>query len=84
MDIHGNPKGPHGGYARATMWLVKKTHTPHRPIRVEDDLWEEFGRLAGERNRSAILRDFIAWYVRRRGAVLPKRPVPTEDEPSKS
>lgn len=61
------------------MLLVKKTHTPHRPIRVEDDLWEEFGRIAGTRNRSALLRDFIAWYVRRRGATLPKRPAPSED-----
>lgn len=62
------------------MLLVKKTHTPHRPIRVEDDLWEEFGRIAGARNRSAILRDFIAWYVRRRGATLPKRPAPAQND----
>lgn len=62
------------------MWLVKKTHTPHRPIRVEDDLWEEFGRIAGPRNRAAVLREFIAWYVRRRGAVLPKRPAPPSEQ----
>lgn len=62
------------------MCTVKDTHTPHRPIRVEDELWDEFGRLAGERNRAAILRAFIAWYVRRRGATLPKRPEPTRND----
>ena len=63
------------------MSLVKETHTPHRPIRVETDLWEEFGRIAGERNQSALLRDFMAWYVRRRGATLPKRPAATDEQP---
>ncbi|MFG2001740.1 hypothetical protein ACGFNU_21570 [Spirillospora sp. NPDC048911] len=57
---------------------MKETHTPHRPIRVENDLWEEFGQVAGERNRAAVLRDFMAWYVRRRGATLPKRPATPE------
>lgn len=59
---------------------VKETHTPHRPIRVEDDLWEKFGRLAGERNRSEVVRAFIAWYVRQRGATLPKRPGSSRDD----
>ncbi|MFF3665392.1 hypothetical protein [Microtetraspora malaysiensis] len=59
---------------------MKDTHTPHRPIRVEADLWEEFGRLVGPRNRSAIIRDFIRWYIRERGAKLPERP--TEPQPA--
>lgn len=50
-------------------------HTPHRPIRVDDELWADFGRLVGERNRAKVIREFIAWYVRRHGARLPKRPV---------
>lgn len=52
----------------------KETHTPTVPIRVDPDLWAEFGAAAGERNRSAVLREFIRWYVRQPGAKLPKRP----------
>ncbi|MEU4410698.1 hypothetical protein AB0F88_39860 [Streptosporangium sp. NPDC023963] len=53
---------------------MKETHTPHRPIRVDDELWEKFGQLVGERNRAAIVREFIRWFVRERGAKLPRRP----------
>jgi metal-responsive CopG/Arc/MetJ family transcriptional regulator len=49
-------------------------HTPTVPIRVGPDLWAEFGRLAGARNRSEVVRQFIRWYVRERGAKLPQRP----------
>ncbi|GGM26855.1 hypothetical protein GCM10011608_09540 [Micromonospora sonchi] len=52
----------------------RPTHTPHRPIRVEDELWKPFGKVAGERNRSGIIRQFIAWYLRQPGARLPERP----------
>ncbi|MEV8638923.1 helix-turn-helix transcriptional regulator [Streptosporangium sp. NPDC051023] len=48
--------------------------TPLRPIRVEDELWIEFGRLAGERKRSTVIRDFIRWYIGAPGAKLPARP----------
>ncbi|MEU8040917.1 hypothetical protein [Streptosporangium sp. NPDC049078] len=50
------------------------THTPRHAIRVEEDLWAEFGRLVGARNRSQVIRDFIRWFVRERGATLPARP----------
>ncbi|MEV0214262.1 hypothetical protein [Micromonospora sp. NPDC050695] len=52
----------------------KPTYTPHRPIRVEHELWDLFGKVAGSRNRSTVIRDFIAWYVRKPGAGLPLRP----------
>lgn len=42
-------------------------------VRVEPDLWAEFGELA-EPDRSAVLRAFIEWYVRKSGAKMPKRP----------
>ncbi len=74
VDIHSNFGRVPDGYARAIMCTVKDTHTPHRPIRVEAELWDEFGRLAGERGRAEVIRAFIAWYVRRRGARLPERP----------
>jgi hypothetical protein len=50
--------------------------TPTRPIRVDPDLWNRFGTAtttAGT-DRSAVLRDFMAWYARDPGAKLPRRP----------
>lgn len=79
MDIHGKLATARPAYTRATLEHVKDTHTRHRPIRVDADLWAAFGRLVGERNRSAVIRDFIRWYVGERGAKLPRPPKPSED-----
>ncbi|MGI5162750.1 hypothetical protein ACQEU3_47090 [Spirillospora sp. CA-253888] len=49
--------------------------TPRQTIRIDSGLWDEFGDLVGGRNRSRVIREFIAWYVRRPKATLPKRPV---------
>jgi hypothetical protein len=49
-------------------------HTPNRVIRVPDDLWHRFGELTGERNRSQVIREFIAWYCREPRSHLPERP----------
>ncbi|SMD24230.1 hypothetical protein SAMN05660733_07685 [Lentzea albidocapillata] len=53
--------------------------TPVRPIRVEDDLWAEFGEACGEigHDRSSALRAFMEWLARRPGAKLPQRPQQT-------
>jgi hypothetical protein len=50
--------------------------TPTRPIRIEATLWEQFGAATGSAgaDRSAVLRDFIRWYVGEPGAKTPKRP----------
>lgn len=53
---------------------AKDTHTTNRVVRVPDADWEELGQLVGERNRAQLIREFIAWYLRRPKAVLPKRP----------
>ena len=53
---------------------AKDTHTTNRVFRVPDQDWEDFGALVGERNRAHLLREFIAWYLRRPKVVLPKRP----------
>lgn len=46
----------------------------NRAFRLPDvGLWDRFGNLA-EPDRSAVLRDFIRWYVREPGAKLPRRP----------
>jgi hypothetical protein len=47
-----------------------------RNIRVETELWDSFGDAtkAQSADRSAVLRDFMAWYLRRPGAKMPTRP----------
>lgn len=55
---------------------AKDTHTTNRVIRIPDDDWEELGHLVGERGRAQLLRDFIAWYLRRPHAKAVKRPEP--------
>lgn len=67
-----------GRYARATMWDMTERHTPMRPVRIEDGLWTAFGEQVGTRNRSRLIREFIAWYLRTPGAKLPSRP-PVKD-----
>lgn len=48
--------------------------TPARPVRVASTLWDAFGRAAGPRNRSAVLVEFIRWYIHEPHSRLPKRP----------
>jgi len=50
------------------------SYTAHRPIRVEDSLWDALGAAAGMRKRSALVRDLIRWWLRIPGAKLPPRP----------
>lgn len=49
--------------------------TPPRQIRIGDD-WYEFDEAAKRMNteRAALVREFIAWYLRKPGAKLPERP----------
>ena len=47
--------------------------TARQTIRVDETLWERFGELA-EPDRSAVLREFIRWYVGEPDAQAPKRP----------
>lgn len=57
------------------------THTPHRMVRVPDPRWTAFGALAGLRERSRVINEFIAWYVGEPGAKMPKRPKPVDNDP---
>ncbi|MEU6365717.1 hypothetical protein ABZ876_08170 [Streptomyces sp. NPDC046931] len=52
---------------------AKETHTTARPVRIPKEDWDDFGALVGDRERSRLIREFIAWYLRRPKAVLPKR-----------
>lgn len=48
----------------------------HRMVRFSDEDWDEFGELAERMgtDRSAVLRQFAQWWMRRKDVTLPKRP----------
>jgi len=50
--------------------------TPARQMRISDEDWTEFETAATSQgtDRASAVREFIAWYLRRPGAKLPKRP----------
>lgn len=52
----------------------KESHTTNRVIRIADPDWDDLGTRAGLRNRAQVMRQLIAWYLRRPGAKLPERP----------
>lgn len=57
-------------------------HTPRQTIRVDAEEWDDFGTVVGPKNRSRVVREFIAWYLRKPGAKLPQRPTrPGSSEP---
>ncbi|MGH3584859.1 MAG: hypothetical protein ACRDQ0_00915 [Pseudonocardia sp.] len=49
--------------------------TPPRQIRIGDD-WFDFDAAAKamDTERASLVREFIAWYLKRPGAKLPARP----------
>lgn len=49
--------------------------TPPRQVRIGDE-WYEFDAAAkgAGTERAALIREFIAWYLRKPGAKLPERP----------
>lgn len=49
--------------------------TPLVKVRIDPDLWRQFGDVA-EPDRSAVIRNFIRWYVREEGSRMPRRPDP--------
>jgi hypothetical protein len=51
----------------------KTGETPIQHIRIADDDWRAFNEATGGKGAAAI-RAFIAWYLRKRGANMPKRP----------
>lgn len=54
--------------------------TARQTIRVDEALWERFGALVPDGNRSDVVREFIKWYVREAGAKMPKRPAETAEQ----
>jgi hypothetical protein len=52
--------------------------TPVQRFRLDGDLWEQFDEAVRHADagadRSKVLRQFVAWFVREPGAKLPSRP----------
>jgi len=52
--------------------------TKRQSFRLDQGLWDEFGaatqRAEPPADRTAVLRNFIEWYVGKRGAKRPTRP----------
>lgn len=50
--------------------------TQHRSVRVSDTDWAAFADAAIRQglDRAKVINQFIAWYLHRPGAELPKRP----------
>lgn len=61
--------------------MANQHRTKLRGVRnVDDDLWADFGDAVtrNDADRSAEIRRFIEWYVRRPGAEHPRRPAGPE------
>lgn len=52
---------------------ARDSHTTNRVVRIADADWVELGEVA-EGGRAEVIRQFIAWYLRRPGAKMPVRP----------
>jgi hypothetical protein len=48
--------------------------TKHRSVRISDEDWTDLTARAPLGDRAAIIKDLVAWYLRRPGAKLPPRP----------
>jgi hypothetical protein len=47
---------------------------PITAIRVGRERWAKLGERVGDRNRSAVIRELIDWYLREPGTKTPVRP----------
>lgn len=56
--------------------VPNKPRNAHRPVRFSDEDWTELGMLAAEAgtDRSAVIRQLVHWWMRKKGVRLPDRP----------
>jgi hypothetical protein len=56
--------------------MPNKPKTQHRSVRIGDDDWRDLlaaAKVQGT-DRAGAINELIAWYLRRPGATMPKRP----------
>ncbi|MFG1776636.1 hypothetical protein ACGFIG_09425 [Micromonospora sp. NPDC049048] len=58
--------------------MPNQPKTPIQRFRLDAELWKRFGEVARP-TRSAVLVEFVRWYLRERGAKMPVRPDVTVD-----
>jgi hypothetical protein len=75
---HATPVGEKCHDTLATVTGRSGRGTARQTIRIDEATWERFGNAsaAAGADRSAVLRDFIRWYVGEPGTALPERPEP--------
>jgi hypothetical protein len=58
--------------------MPNQPKTPVQRFRLDGDLWEQFDQAVHsadpDADRSKVLRQFVAWFVREPGVRLPARP----------
>ena len=56
--------------------MPNKPKTQHRSVRIGDDEWRDLLAAAQTQgtDRAGAINDLVAWYLRRPGATMPKRP----------
>jgi len=58
--------------------MPNQPKTPVQRFRLDNDIWAQFAdavqRSDPGADRSKVLRQFVAWFVREPGARLPSRP----------
>jgi hypothetical protein len=60
--------------------MPNQPKTPFSRFRVDPEDWRAFGdAVPDDTDRSKVLREFVAWYVRKPGAKLPQRPPAPKD-----
>lgn len=58
------------------MDMPDQPKTKHRSVRIPDEDWADIMSRAKDADTSAgeLIKEFVAWWLRRPGAKLPKRP----------
>jgi hypothetical protein len=51
----------------------KDRHKPRATIAGAEDLWRELGEVVGDGNRSKVVRQMIAAFLRKPGVKIPRR-----------
>jgi metal-responsive CopG/Arc/MetJ family transcriptional regulator len=51
----------------------KDRHKPRATIAGIEDVWDEFGQVVGDKNRSEVVRQMIAAFLKRPGVRMPRR-----------
>ncbi len=66
-----------------TLRPVPSKGTGRKSIRVESELWDEFGAATAdmEDGRSGVLRDFMRWFLKKPDATLPTRDSDEDGQP---